>query len=655
MFRLSLLLLFLTTGFSLLAQDRMVTVIPDTTARADTLSKVETFRLTRDLEVVPTRWDTSLTRFHRFEPVYRYYCYPLSLGNIVSPAMSAEFRANQNFPDALFIAPYAPYFPGIHHQPFFRVRHPFTQLTYTSAGQKTNLEQMMDVVHTQNVNEKLNVGLLLNFLAGEGQYSYQKETKKSFGFFSSYTGDRYHMFLTAASGRIDRQENGGISNLNILGVAKPKDLPTFLAQANDAGTRIKYKNLDMIHTWAFGTFQRKDTSGTHAKMGSPDNAWGSLIYRMTFQQYGRSYDDHQPDAGYYRQIYLDSLNTFDTSYFRSWNHELALRFQSNPERKISLGSMAGLRVEMQRYLQNDLPDSIFTSSDTLIDLYTTSRIQNLALLGEVSSALGQAIQWKAEGSFYFRGYKAGNTHLNGLLTTRLGKGKQPVTLQVNGSLDISRPGYWLNHYQSNHFWWDNDFRYQKHVRVAGTFDVPSLRLSLSGSVNLLDQYVYFDSLARPVQEAAPFFVYTSGIEKQFRFWKIRSEHALTLQLSTAPDVVSLPLILYRSSTYFHHTFHFKSTGGNLETQLGIDLYYFSGFDGYGFMPASGIFFRQNNVKTGNYPYLDAFLNVKIKRTRFFLKAEHWNSSFTGYNYIQVVNYPVNPFFLKMGLSWTFYD
>jgi len=617
--------------------------------------KVEVWKINPDDEVIPARWDTLLTGFHRYDPAWRKYTFPLKPGNIVSPVLSASFTERIPFSDNPLLGPYRAYLPDLYDQYFFRVRQPFTQLTYASGGQKINLEQLMDVVHTQNVNEKLNVGLMLNFLSGEGQYSYEKAGKKTFGFFSSYTGDRYNLFISFSANRISRQENGGITDEDLIGVAKPKDLPTFLAQSNNAQTEIKNRHIDIIQTYAFGTFSKRDTTGTNKKGDLTDHAWGSLYYKMHYGSTGKSYADLSPTSGFYRNIYLDSLKTYDTAYFRNWDHEIGLHLQSNPDKKFSLESRIGLRYEMQKFVQNSFPDSVITATDTSVNFFSEKPIQNTALFGEVINDIGRGFYWKASGAFYFQGYKAGNTRVRGVMEKRFGRGGNAATLRIYGSLDIARPAFWLNGYTSNHFVWNNDFRFEKKIKAGGRFAIPSASLAMSGNVILLDQFVYFDSLVMPVQAGQPFLVYSGSIEKTFNFWKIRSQNNLTLQYSSDNDALPLPNVLYRNSTYFNHVFHFRSTGGQLATELGFDLYYFTPFDGYGFMPATGFFYNQHDKQIGNYPFLDVFLNVKVKRTRIFVKIDHVNANLTGNQYFMIVHYPANPLFFKGGLSWTFYD
>ena len=52
--------------------------------------------------------------------------------------------------------------------------------------------------------------------------------------------------------------------------------------------------------------------------------------------------------------------------------------------------------------------------------------------------------------------------------------------------------------------------------------------------------------------------------------------------------------------------------------------------------------------------MDFFVNAKIQQTRLYFKLEHFNSSFTGYNFYSAPNYPYRDFSFRFGLVWNFF-
>jgi hypothetical protein len=90
-------------------------------------------------------------------------------------------------------------------------------------------------------------------------------------------------------------------------------------------------------------------------------------------------------------------------------------------------------------------------------------------------------------------------------------------------------------------------------------------------------------------------------------------------------------------------------------QTGIELNYFSSYYANTYNPVIGEFFVQDRTKIGNAPLLDYFVNVKIQRTRLYLKAEHFNSLFSKNNYFSDPNNPYRDFLIRFGLVWNFFN
>jgi hypothetical protein len=53
--------------------------------------------------------------------------------------------------------------------------------------------------------------------------------------------------------------------------------------------------------------------------------------------------------------------------------------------------------------------------------------------------------------------------------------------------------------------------------------------------------------------------------------------------------------------------------------------------------------------------LDFFINAKVQQTRIYLKAEHFNSSFSAPTYYAAPEYPYRDFIVRFGLVWNFFS
>ncbi len=620
-----------------------------------TRQKVVAWQLNDEERILPAARDTLVAGFEVFDPAYLYYRYPIKTGNIASPVTSACFPEQPRPLDDIALRYYEPYLFVPDRQIYFRARSPFTQLTYTSAGQKVNQEQILDVLHTQNVNKALNLGFLFNILSGEGQYSFQQQKKNSFTLFGSYIKGRYAGFAHVSWNRIKQQENGGIRDPRDLETMQPKDVPMHLGYESQARSRIKNFNFQLLNYYAFGTFQKKDSSRSRERM-IPElpQGWGRLVYKMKFERTGRAYIDEYPRSGFYRNIYYDSLLTYDTTYFRKWENEVALELQSNPERKFSLGSRFGLVNEMIKYAENGAWDTIVRKGDSLVTRMHEHKHNNTALFGRIYNDIGGHFSWSATGKVYLLGYKAGNTEFSGEIRQRYGS-RRPMEMRLFGHLYITRPVFRLNYLTSNHFIWDYDFHFTKEIQAGASLRLPAWHMGAEFQSFFLNRYVYFDTAALPAQYDGSIVLYSLELNKDFHLWHFSFLNNICLQQSSNTSVLPLPFFNVRHTTAFNQDIRFPKTGGLIRMQVGFDLYYQSRWYAYAYMPATGQFYLQKKQKIGDYPFMDAFINMKIQRLRFFFKVQHFTSPLLGPHYFTVAGYPMNQLFFKIGFSWTFYD
>ena len=90
-------------------------------------------------------------------------------------------------------------------------------------------------------------------------------------------------------------------------------------------------------------------------------------------------------------------------------------------------------------------------------------------------------------------------------------------------------------------------------------------------------------------------------------------------------------------------------------QTGFTLNYFTKFYANDYNPVIGDFYIQNQKQIGDFPMLDFFINAKIRQTRIYLKAEHFNSAFTGNDFYSAPSYPYRDFIVRFGIVWNFFQ
>ena len=82
--------------------------------------------------------------------------------------------------------------------------------------------------------------------------------------------------------------------------------------------------------------------------------------------------------------------------------------------------------------------------------------------------------------------------------------------------------------------------------------------------------------------------------------------------------------------------------------------YFTSYNLNAYDPILAEFYVQNTDEIGNFPLIDFFINAKVRQTRIFIKAEHFNSSFTGNDFLSAPGYPYRDFSVRFGVVWNFF-
>lgn len=60
------------------------------------------------------------------------------------------------------------------------------------------------------------------------------------------------------------------------------------------------------------------------------------------------------------------------------------------------------------------------------------------------------------------------------------------------------------------------------------------------------------------------------------------------------------------------------------------------------------------MKIGGYPFCNAYVNMKLGKTRFYVMFSHFNQGlFGGSSYFSLPYYPLNPRRLQIGISVDF--
>jgi hypothetical protein len=652
------IILFLAFSSVLYAQKQRPVSQGLKTLKQDTLKKPRIliqWNLSADFsEEVIIPFDTVFSLFNRYKLSDRFSPVNAYPGNYGLPFYQISFFDRITDPDKFLYSYYYPFMHVPDRALFMNTQVPFTELIWSYAGPRGTSEQTFRVRHSQNINRFFNVGLIYDIIYSLGQYNYQRSEDKTFTIYSSYTGIKYKLYLAAGINNLISFENGGVTDMNQLNQASNRDVPVNLGGLSTAKSTLKNRNLLLIqrYTLSSNPVEKKD-SASHKRSGFFGLS-GTFSHIFILESNGRNYSDNYPRSGLYDTIFVSDSITYDSLYSSSMKNTIRFDFITDTTRKFRLGGGVGLRNEIFRYSQivptHVLPLNRNTSADTAV--WNNS---NNVLIGRLYNNIGNKFRWGATGELYLTGYRAGDFSLNGEITKSFVWKKGKALWLITGSMINRQPSFWYENWGSNHFEWHNNFRKEFRIDLGTAFSYPARTTEIKLNYAILKNYADFGTTAHPSQHSSGLSVAALTVSKELKAWKFHLTTDIIIQKTSNSNVLDLPLAAVRSALFFEHLFRFKSTGGKLNAQLGVDVTYHTLYHPYSYMPATGRFFRQDQTSTGDYPFINVFLNFKVKRTRVFIMFDHVNSGFMGYNYDMIPRYPMNTRMLRYGLAWTFYD
>jgi hypothetical protein len=621
--------------------------------KVDTIKPVvkREWTLSRDYsEEITVPVDTTFSLFHRYRIADKYSPFNASLGNYGLPTYQMNFFDRITNPDMYLYDYYYPFMHLIDNPVFMNTQIPFTELIFNYSGPSDRSEQTFRIRHSQNINKFFNIGLIYDIVFSLGQYNYQKSENKTFTLYSSYSGVKYKFYIAGSINNITSDENGGVKDISLLGTGDTRDLEVNLGGLNKSESILKNRNLLLVQKYTVNKKSSLVSDTVKTKSGHKKFMMeGTFSHILAMEINKRSYIDYLPKSGFYDTTYISKTLTYDSLSEGSIKNTVRFDFSTDETRKFRLGGGMGIRNEIFRYSQI-IPSYSIPVSDSAV-----WRNGSSVLIGKLFNDIGEKFRWVADGELFFSGYRVGDFNLNGDLVKSFDFKKGRANLDLFGKISNTQPSIWYDRWGSNNFVWQNNFLKEFRINFGGEITYPARRTVIRFNYAIIKNYTDFGLDTLPSQYKSGLSVVALYVKKEFSAWKFHLSNDVLVQKSSNKTVLDLPLVTVKSAAFFDHNFHFKLTNGYLRTQLGVEVFYNTPYYGYSYMPATGRFYRQDQILTGAYPYVNAFLNVKIKRTRFFLMFDHVNSGFNGINYLMVPSNPMNIRMFKWGLAWTFYD
>ncbi len=614
--------------------------------------------------------DTVINDFHSYNPVFRNLISAQTLGNLGASYKSNDFfQTDRNPDDFLFTRNYKLYGIWPENIRFYNVTKPFTELGYGQwFSNKPKGETWLRVLHTQNVTPRLNFGLLFNSISSQGKYLNQEAKDNSLNFTLTYNGERYDAWFAVGKNKFSNQENGGLPNPKDIENPdlKPENIAVWL---NGVHSEAKNSFFLLSHQYKLGTWK---------EVKEKNESFQTFITRVAFMhtfEYSTNtrnfteldpnpffqYTDGRGVVYYYGAGATPNINstvgvegapaTRDESGERRVTNKFIIKSVEAPDRKFTFGKQA--------FIGNDLINVFFPREKLIytpgiwmppLGLSQSYNLTNTFLGGSIFRTEGKFWKWDASGKYYIQGYRVGDFELNGKMEKPFVTAKDTSFVKLTASMNNITPDYFYNHYYSNHFKWNNNFNRTYELRLGADYENPGIRFNAGFRYSIVNNFIYMNELSLPDQANSGFSVVEGFINKDFKIGILNIRNWITYQKSTTQKYMHLPQLMARNTIYLKGIY-----AKVLNYHFGLDTRYESSYYADYYNPSLGMFHVQGNEKIGNYPWMDVFVDLKIKRTRFYVKYSNLGASMLKGGSFRTPNYPEQPALLGFGLSWTFYD
>ena len=519
---------------------------------------------------------------------------------------------------------------------YYDLPTPFTELMYRSVFEQG---QLLDAVYSVNTSRQFNFSISRKGLRSLGNYqnfiSSSSNFKISTNYFSKNKKYRFRTHYT--NQKLFSEQNGGINNSDISNFENGN------SQFQDRG--VFDPNFENAHNEFLGKRFYLDQSYILSEKDSISDSSLELFNAIYLEEKKYKFQQSSSDEFFGDSFVSQEIN--DKILLNSLNLQAGLIYNSDIFGKINLG----LRYVSDKYSLENYQIEEYIDNSQMVNSKTTF------ITAEYLKTFSK-IELKAKTENFIFGDNKSNMFSSSVIL----KLKNNNSFTANYKLFSSTPNYNFLLYRSNYenYNWNNQFDNS----ITNSI---SLGLKLNEIIDLdldlisVKKHIQFEKIINdladsseysiiPVQHNGNLDILKLQLGRKINFGKFSIDSKLLFQKSLSDDIINLPQIVSRNTFYFS-TDMFKKA---LFLQTGFGVKYFSKFYMNGYDPLLSELYIQNEKEIGEFPIIDFFINAKIQQTRLYFKFEHFNSSFTGYNYYSAPNYPYRDFSFRFGLVWNFF-
>lgn len=515
---------------------------------------------------------------------------------------------------------------------YYHVPTPLTELYYKTAFSQG---QQVDAFFTANTSKQFNFSIAYKGLRSLGKYQHALTSTGNFRFTSSYKtkDNRYVANAHIVMQDLLNEENGGLQDSNIpyfeSGNPEFKDRSVLAVNFEDAENILKGKRFYLDHRYK--VLKEKD-SLTKNKL-----SFGNIIsFEDKYYEYNQENQNDYFGEAFQQEELRDrvTLEDFYTQLYAEYRNNILgdIKFQ------VAYNNF-NYGYDKVTYVDNAL-----ITNRLLGDVYSiggaySKTINKFSLEGN----FGLNVSGDFEGN-YFRGQAAYQF-------------TKDINLGAKISHNSKAPNYNYLLYQSvyENYNWQTNFNNIETQNIELSLKSKKIA-NVSVDITSINNYTYFKKetdtgLVKPFQSNKAISYLTVKLEKEIKYRKFALDNSIVYQtVKDDNSIFNVPEIVTRNTLYYSDYFFKKA----LFLQTGITFNYFTNYYINSYDPLLAEFYVQTEKEYGGFPRFDFFVNAKIQQARIYLKAEHFNSAWTGYDYYSAPNHPYRDFTIRFGIVWNFF-
>lgn len=588
-------------------------------------------------------WDTTTIQtsfYDKLDNPYKIY-QTLSNSGLAHKDINFTFPYKLGFNSEL--TAFSSYLHYVDNIKFPIVLQPFTDITYMMGDKK---EQHLDILFCREFLPRFFITLNYNIDYSPGLYKHT-EIQNSFfngNFRYNTKNDRYGISGYYFNDKIDIQENGGIINDLIFINNLETDKSIIDVNLTNATNLIKTSGFafDQYFNILGPYVENHQDTCTHKKNKIEI---GRINHHFSFQRNRYVYEDSKPLSDFYQNFdpIIDSTKTFDSIYF--YNIRNTIYWNSLGYKKYN--------NDIPFYLTFGLEHN-FTYHAGYLDLITQERFNernysNLRVNAGIIINLFKSTRITGNAQIITSGYQAGDFFIEGQWKQFLGTYSKNIgALKFDVNLNRQSADWFEEYYYSNNFRWDNDFKSTTSLLLHGSYELPFLEVGIKHTN--ISNYIYFGTEVRPQQYSGNISV--SSLYSTF-FVKLNKFEFIgfaSLQTTNNDKVIHIPS--FQGKIKLAYNINLVKNISLMQPSIVVN--YFTEYYADAYMPALRTFYLQNEIKVGNFPYIDLCVTFKIKRANLFVQYTNMYSLTGDNRYFTTPHYPMRDSRFCFGLNWRLY-